>query len=182
MQVKRIKETKEYETPFLTIKKVDFQLPDGKVLNYYTEEAKTDGVVVVAVDEKDNVILIKEWGYAIGEPMIVLPKGCVEKGLTILENANKELQEEAGFKASDLNEIGKLSFAANYFIINTHVVLARNLVHSKLDGDEEIKPEVMLYPFNKFEELIREGKLTDSRIIAALYMTRDYLARNQGKK
>ena len=104
-----------------------------------------------------------------------LPKGKIDRGHNNLTTANKELQEEIGFKAGKLDKLGTVTMSPGYLTQRTHIFLARELTESKLAGDEEESLELIYYPFNKFEELIEEGKLTEARMIAAFYLAKRFL-------
>lgn len=105
-----------------------------------------------------------------------MPEGAIDPEHDDLTTANEELQEEISFKAGKLDKLGTLTMSPGYLTQRTHVFLAGNLTESKLEGDEEEALEVVYYPFDKFEELIDQGKLTEARMIAALYLTKRFLA------
>jgi len=89
--------------------------------------------------------------------------------------ASKELQEEIGFKAGKIERLTTLTMSPGYLTQKTHVFLAQDLSESRLEGDEIEELEIIRYPFNKFEELIEKDELTESRIIAALFLARKKL-------
>ena len=63
-----------------------------------TEFVRTgDEVLVVALAEPDQVLLIKEPSPAFSAPTLVLPGGSVEDNEEFSRTANRELQEEVGF-------------------------------------------------------------------------------------
>jgi ADP-ribose diphosphatase len=104
-----------------------------------------------------------------------LPKGRIDEGSDDLKTANKELQEEVGLKAGKIDKLGVLTMTPGYSTQKVHVFLARDLSESKLEGDEFEGLEIVKHPFEKFEELIESGKLTEARAIAALYLARKFL-------
>jgi len=59
------------------------------------------------------------------------------------------------------------------------VYLARNLRASKLAGDEPHEIVIQKMPLADFEQLIETGRLNDSNVIAALYLTRSFLDKEQ---
>jgi len=108
---------------------------------------------------------------------VALPKGRIENNLNALETANKELQEEIGFKANRLDKIAVLTMSPGYFTQKTNVFVARDVIESKLDGDEDSIVEIFKYPLSKFEDLIDKGELTEARMISALFLARSFLKR-----
>ncbi|WP_122414726.1 NUDIX domain-containing protein, partial [Pseudomonas viridiflava] len=65
-----------------------------------------------------------------------LPKGLIELGEDILAAANRELKEEAGFGARQLEHLTVLSLSPGYMNQKIQVVLATDLYEERLDGDE----------------------------------------------
>lgn len=155
------------------MKDIDIEFAHKKVTYQILE--KSDTALMVPINEKGELILVKEYFYAIDEYQLGLPKGKIDEDHDDLTTANKELQEEIGFKAGRLDKLGVVTMSPGYLTQRTHIFLARDLTASKLDGDEEETLEVIYYPFDKFEELLNQGKLTEARMIAALYLAKRFL-------
>lgn len=171
---KRVGEREIFKTKLFSIKDIDIEFSTGKKVTYQLVE-KRDTALLIPINSNNEVIFVKEYFYAIDEVQLGLPKGRVEEGDDALKTANKELQEEVGYKAHKLDFLGTYTMAPGYYTQKTHMYLARDLEVSKLEGDEEEKLEVFRYPFDKFEELIEQKKLTEARMIAALFLARRFL-------
>lgn len=167
---KRLGEREIFKTKFFTIKDIDLKFGDKKVTYQIME--KSDSALIVPINEKGELVLVREFFYAIDEYQLGLPKGRIDEGYSELETANKELQEEIGFKAGKLQKLGVVTLSPGYSTQKTYLFLATGLTESKLEGDEEEALEVVTYPFDKFEDLIDQGKITDARMIAALYLAK----------
>ena len=130
-----------------------------------------DAVLVVAVRDDGTVVLNVEPSPAFGEPTMVLPGGQTEDGEPHSNTANRELQEEAGYKAARLEPLGELRPFAKYLAVRLFVFLARDLTRSSMEGDERYEIAVEHVPLDAFEPLIAAGRLRDSSSIAALAKT-----------
>ncbi len=170
---KRVGEKIIFQTKLFTIKDVALDF-SGKKISYQILEKK-DTVIIVPITSEGELILIKEYFTAIDEYQIDLPGGRIDPGHSEIETVNKELQEEIGYKAGKIDLLGVVTISPGYLTQKAHLFLARDLSESKLEGDEEEALEIVKYPFDKFEELIEQGKITESRAIAALYMARKFL-------
>lgn len=121
-----------------------------------------DGVIVFPITDEGKIILIKEKRPHENPPIRIKPvSGILEhdKG-TPMENAQREMQEEIGLKARNLELLwsqkgtGTVNHEQFYFI-------ARNLTHEKLpnpDGEETIMGTIEYTP----EELLKA--ITDEEI------------------
>ena len=136
-----------------------------------------DEVLVVALSEQGEVLLIKEPSPAFNAQTFVLPGGCAEDGEEFSLAANRELQEEVGFRATMLNYLGELRPFSKYLAVRSHVYLARHLTPSELPRDEDYDIEVSRVSLDGFEALIGDGRLLDARVIAALYLARAFTGR-----
>jgi hypothetical protein len=89
--------------------------------------------------------------------------------------ANRELQEEVGYRADRLDFLGELRPWSKYLAVRTRVYLARDLRESALPGDEAYEIGVERVPLAAFEALVDQGRLRDARAIAALHLARRFL-------
>ena len=103
--------------------------------------------------------------------------GRMEPGETVLETANRELSEETGYRASQLERLHTLSLAPGILGYQAEIVLARNLEPAVLEGDEVEVPEVLEWPLRKLEEIVATGEITEARTLAALFLARDRMKR-----
>lgn len=167
--IKRVGEKVIFQTKLFTINDIELELSDKIRVRHQIVE-KNDTALIVPITHDQKVIFIREYFTAIDKYALTLPKGSIANDSDALRTANKELQEEIGYKANKLAALGVLTMSPGYLSQKTHVFLARDLVKSKLDGDELEALEIVPYPFKKFEELITKGELTEARTIAALYL------------
>lgn len=158
------------------IERLDLEFSNGVKRTY--ERLCTHGlgaVIVVAMLDEDTVLLVKEYAAGLHHYELGLVKGRLDAGETILEGAQRELKEEAGYGANDLVELTALSLAPGYMTHVTHVVLARDLYAEKLAGDEPEELEIVPWPIADLHELVQRPDCTEGRSIAALYIARDHL-------
>lgn len=158
------------------VEKLDLEFSNGNKRTY--ERLLTHGlgaVIVVALRDDETLLLVREYAVGLHHYEIGLVKGRLDPGETVLEGAQRELQEEIGFAARDLVELTALSLAPGYMTHVTHVVLARDLYPAKLEGDEPEELEVIPWPLSDLHQLVQRPDCTEGRSIAALYIARDYL-------
>ncbi|NND45590.1 MAG: ADP compounds hydrolase NudE [Xanthomonadales bacterium] len=163
-----------------TIEQLDLEFSNGERRTYERLVSRGLGaVIVVPLRDDDTVLLVREYAVGLHHYEIGLVKGRLEANESILEAAQREMQEEAGVAARDLRELTQLSLAPGYMTHVTHVVLARDLYPSRLAGDEPEELEVVPWPLARLDELTARPDCTEGRTIAALYIARDFLAREQ---
>ena len=158
------------------VEKLDLEFSNGEKRTY--ERLRTHGlgaVIVVPMIDDDTVLMVSEYAAGLHHYELGLVKGRLEAGETVLEGAERELKEEAGYGAHKLVELTALSLAPGYMTHMTHVVLARDLYPEKLEGDEPEELEIVPWPIADLHTLVQRPDCTEGRSTAALYIAREYL-------
>lgn len=137
--------------------------------------SRAGAVMVIAMLDKENFIVIEEYAAGLNDYQLSVPKGLIEKDEDVLTAANRELKEEAGFGANELEYITSLSLSPSYMAQRIQVVLARNLYAEKLVGDEPEPIIVSSANLHNLLELSLNPNFSEGRAIAALYIVRDLL-------
>ncbi|GAB4190284.1 MAG: ADP compounds hydrolase NudE [Wenzhouxiangellaceae bacterium] len=159
------------------VESLDLEFANGERRRYERLQSSGLGaVIIVPMLDDQTVLLIREYACGVHGYEIGLPKGRLEADETILEAANRELKEEAGYGARQLDQLTDLTLAPGYMSHRTHVVLARDLYPERLPGDEPEEIEVIPWPIARIGELIGRADCTEGRTLAALFIARETLA------
>ncbi len=160
------------------VEEISLEFSNGVARIYERMVAGKNGaVMIIALTEKQELILIREYSAGTDDYQLAFPKGLIDAGETPLEAANRELKEEAGYGARELEQLKVISLAPGYFSHQMNIIFARNLYEEKLEGDEPEPLDVVLWPFNKINELLTLEDFTESRSIAGLMLVHQYLAK-----
>jgi ADP-ribose diphosphatase len=93
----------------------------------------------------------------------------------VLAAADRELKEEAGFGARQLEHLTELSLSPGYMSQKIQVVLATDLYEERLEGDEPEPMRVDKVNLRELSALAMHPQFTEGRALAALYLARDLL-------
>jgi ADP-ribose pyrophosphatase len=115
-------------------------LPDGRVKRI-SRVYRCDAVSVLAFTDKGNVLLIREFRPYYGEYVWMLPTGKVDKENEAEVTAQRELQEEAGFRANEITPYCTVQHAESIAITH-HIFIAKKLESSPLPQDAHEMIEV----------------------------------------
>ena len=160
-----------------TVEAIDYRFSNGVERQYERLVPGGSGaVMMVAMLDDKHVALIREFGGGIEEYTLTLPKGAVDLGETLVEAANRELQEEIGFAARKITFLKNMSLSPSYIKGGIDVFLAQDLYLSQLEGDEPEPLELVKWPIDNLHELVMRDDCTEGRAIAALYLAREHLA------
>ena len=169
------------KTRFFQVEALDLEFSNGIKRTYERiPEPRTQGVIVVAINAADELLLIREYAAGFHELQLTLPKGIVDAGESLEEAARRELAEEVGFSARNVTFIKRLTLAPGHMGYSIHAMLAQDLYEKHLPGDEPEPPEVVPWPLARLDELISGDQFNEARAIAALLMCREQLASRSG--
>jgi ADP-ribose pyrophosphatase len=147
----------------------EIKLPSGNLAT--REYIKHPGAAaVLPFIDKENIILVKQYRYAIGEITYEIPAGKIDSGETPLECIARELEEETGYKAKKFELL--LSFYPTAALSNEilHIFLAFDLKEGNFNPDEGEFVEKEVVKFKDALEMVKDGHIKDSKtIIAFLY-------------
>jgi ADP-ribose diphosphatase len=158
------------------IEQLDITFSNGKRVEYERMKGSNKGgVLVVALQDDNSVLMVREYSAGVDRYELMFPKGRIENDEPIEEAANRELQEEVGFAARKLTLVKSLTLAPGYMGHLTHVVLAEDLYPATLIGDEPEPLEVVSWDMEKIDDLAIQKDVTEARTIAAAYIVRALL-------
>lgn len=163
----------------------DVTLPDGGIAKReYLDHP--GAVAIIPLLNKNNVIMVKQFRYAVDEVTLEVPAGKIDPNEPPLKCAIRELTEETGYTAKKITKI--LSFWPTAAFANEiiHVYVAEGLTpgNSNPDDDEFLSCEV--WPLKKLYAEIKKGKIKDAKTLIALMALktglfgRGGLGRNRG--
>lgn len=112
-------------SPWLKVWEEDVQLPDGRVVEGYTEVELGDYIIVAALTEDDRVITIRGYRHGARAVGLALVGGGLEPGEEPLAAAQRELLEETGYTANDWQPLGSFVGEPNRGCGTGHYFLAR---------------------------------------------------------
>ena len=118
------------------------------------------GVCVLALDDERNVHLTREFHYAIGRDSTEAVSGGIEPGEDPDATAVRELQEELGLAAGQLEFLTTLDPFTSCMVSPTRLYLAKKLtvVPSNPEGTEQIETVVM--PLGDAVQKVLDGEIT----------------------
>jgi len=127
-----------------------------------------DWVNVIAVTDDGRMVLVEQYRHGTDTMTIEIPGGAVDPGEDPAVSAARELEEETGYLASELIEIGTVEPNPAFLSNRCWTYLA---LGCRADGETHFDPseeiEVSLAPLEDFVRLIDDGTITHSLVIAA---------------
>lgn len=146
-------------------------LPGGRTVEL--EIVRHDGAAaVVAVDDDDRVVLIRQFRWAAGGYLWEIPAGVLDHPEEEPAScARRELEEETGLVAGRLAPLGRLLPTPGYSTEAISVFLARDLAPgTAARGQDEVIAEVRRVAFADALAMVDAGEIVDAKTIVGLHL------------
>lgn len=150
---------------------------DGRIINVHVDDIELEngkeskrevvdhhgGVCVVALTDKDDILLVRQFRYPYKEVLTELPAGKLEKGEDPFEAMKREQLEETGTKSESYTFLGKLYPTPGYCGEIIHIWAGRisEYLEQKLDEGEFL--EVDKVPIEEAVEKVMNNEIPDSK-------------------
>lgn len=165
-----------YNGRLIRLSRETVTLPNGKDVELDIVH-HPGGAVVVALDEKDNVCMLRQFRHAAGGVIWELPAGCIDPGdVEPLATARRELQEEAGLVARDWRELGSILTSPGFCDEVLYLFLARGLEQTSTDHGEDELIEVRWLPLTEALRLVMDNEIKDAKSVSGLLKARAVLS------
>ena len=154
-----------------TLEELEVRFPSGET--GLRDVVRHPGAVgIIALNDRDEVLLINQWRTALGSVTTEIPAGKLEPGEDPRECALREFEEETGLAAGTLDYVTSITPAAGFCDEVLHIYVATDLTEASgehtADDDEFI--DVRWVPLDEAVAACTGGLISDCKTIIALLM------------
>ncbi len=163
-----------FDGNLLKVHRDTVRLPDGS--QGEREYIRHPGAVaIVALTDERKLLLERQYRYPPRREFIEIPAGKIDPGEHHLATAQRELLEETGYVAEEWTRLCVLHTAIGYTDEAIELYLARKLTLKgrQLDPGEFL--ETFLLPFDEAVAMVRDGRISDVKTVAAILWTKVFL-------
>jgi ADP-ribose pyrophosphatase len=146
-----------------------------------TERIKVDhpeAAAVLAFPDKDHILMVRQFRYAIGAETLEIPAGKVDPGETPQSCAGRELIEETGQRASRLFEIFNYYPAIGYANEIIRIFVASGLADIPGRDYSEISA-VETVEVARVHDMIMSGRIRDGKTVIGLSLFKAKMERGE---
>ena len=157
-----------YDNPWIHVEEHDVINPAGKEAIYGIVEYKNYAIGILAIDAEGYIYLIGQHRYPFNEFTWEIPEGGGNINEDPLENAKRELLEEAGISAAKWELIQEVQLSNSVTNEYGFIFLAQELSYHAPDPDEDEDLTIKKIKFADAYEMMQQGIIKDSLTVISL--------------
>lgn len=164
---KTTKMTEIFKGKVIDLQIEEVELPNGRTST--REIIKHPGAVaILPITKEGKLVLVRQYRKALDKVIVEIPAGKLEKGEEPLASAKRELEEETGYKANELDFIVSFYTSPGFAneIIYLYITDQLEKGHSAPDEDEFL--DVMEVSLEEAEEMVRNEIIHDVKTVFAV--------------
>lgn len=162
-----IEEKQMYEGKVFNIRLDTVKLPNGRIgTREIIEQPKSSGIL--AITDEGNILMIKQYRVSIKRNTFELPAGKAEKHENSKDAATRELEEETGFIAKEIEHYTDVYTDIGYVTTPISIFKATGLkkTRQKLDDDEFV--EVHEVSPRELKKMLCGNQINDAKTVAVI--------------
>jgi len=121
--------------------------------------------VMMAVDEKNRVLLVRQFRLPAGKELWELPAGRLDEGEKPLQAARRELKEETGYKARKWKKLAGYWPSPGFVAEKMTIFLATGLTAGEPHPMEDERIKCRWFKRKELDKMIRDGEIEDGKTI-----------------
>ena len=166
----RLSSRETYRNPWMRVREDVVRLPGGQTTLYGVVETGTCVGVLPLLDD-DHVVLVRQYRYVHQEAhRWEMPTGGVHPGESPEAAAQRELMEEAGYRAGKLEQTNTHYTNKSVALETAHLFVGRNLARASAPPDDTEDLEVAVFPFQQAVALAWRSEIRDAMTVMALLL------------
>lgn len=155
------------QTKRFRVERVTQRLPDGR--EHAREVVRHPGaVVILPLLDDGRIVLVRNYRVAVDRTLVELPAGTLDPGEEPAATARRELAEETGYRAAEIEPLVSFYMSPGILDERLHAFVASGLTpgEMELDAGEQLEPFAVTW--DEALKLLERGEIEDGKTIAAL--------------
>lgn len=161
----------------------------GRVFNFYAETITLPNDITLEMEiirhpgaaaivpfwDDQSILMLKQYRYAVDDFIWEIPAGTLEPDEDEMTCAARELAEETGYHARNMEKLGAITPLPAYSDERIHLFMASGLTRASQNLDDDELLSVHRVELNQAMQMIADGKIQDAKTIVGLQLAANRL-------
>lgn len=174
----RIDGARIWKNRFLDAHLDQVRYPDGstgeQVLIHHPGAAAVVPVISDAAGDDPQLLLIRQYRYAVGGSLWEIPAGRLEPGEAPIDCARRELLEETGCRCETLEPLTWLWTTPGFTNEKIHLFVAKGITRGEPSREADEFMEVVPLRLSEVLRMIQRGEITDAKTMVSILYVAGY--------
>lgn len=171
---KTLKSETRYKGKVVNLDILTVELPNGR--ESIREVVRHPGAaMVVPIAEDGHVIMVRQFRKPVEKVCLEMPAGKLDAGEDPIECAKRELKEETGCTAKNIEYITYIDTTPGFSDEKIHIFVATGLEEGDVQPDTDEFVEVRKLKVEDIIKLIYQGDINDAKTIIGAFIAEKYL-------
>ena len=176
---KTMKSDRIFEGKVINLRVDTVELPNGGTSTREVVE-HPGGVGVIPVNENREVLMVRQFRKPVDDVCLEIPAGKLNYGEDPYTCGVRELEEETGFKAKNIQSLGNFYTTPGFTNEVIHIYMATELYKGEVKLDEDEFVEVEAIPLDTLMDMVMRGEIRDAKSIIAILKVNELLKNSGG--
>lgn len=168
-QWKIISQKSVFKAKLFNVKEIVFKDKRGKEKIHHVAQRDTI-VSIFPLTDQYEIYLLSQYRYTLGKTVLEAVAGHVEKKESTIAAAKRELKEEAGISALQLEEIARIEMSGSVFKSKAHLFLAKGLEIGENNPDDDEEIEIVKMPLSEAVGKVMIGEINHATSMIGILM------------
>jgi ADP-ribose pyrophosphatase len=158
-----------YDSDWIRIHHLDIALPDGSVArSWHLIDYPFAASGIVPIGDDGRILMFRQYRFTTGQASWETPGGRLDQGETALAAAHRELREETGYAARQMDFVGKFfpSCGSSNQVFNVFAARGLSRVSEKTDPNEAM--EFRWFTREEIRGMIGRNEIVEGMTLTAL--------------
>jgi ADP-ribose pyrophosphatase len=165
---KRKSRKTEYDNNWIRVDHDEVVNPNGGKGIYGVVHYKNLAIGIIPLDDENNTWLVGQHRYPQNKYSWEIIEGGGPIGISPLESAKRELQEEVGLVADSFELFLEMDLSNSVSDEKALIYVAKGLTQVNADPEETEVLDVVKKPFTEVLRMVMQGEITDSMSVAGI--------------
>jgi ADP-ribose pyrophosphatase len=158
-----------FEGKVIRVQVDDVELPNGKMAK--RELVKHSGAVaILAITPEQKIVLVRQFRKPLEKTILEIPAGKLERGERPERCAERELEEETGYRAEQLKLVTSFYTSPGFADELIYLYQAQELQKGQMQPDQDEFVELVELSLEECLVEIEKGAICDAKTIMAIYL------------
>jgi 8-oxo-dGTP pyrophosphatase MutT (NUDIX family) len=163
------------------VRRMLVRLRDGQQQEYHVIERR-DSVQIVAITRDGRLLMVEQERHGTRASSLEFVAGLIDMGESAAQAALRELEEETGYHAGQLHQLGWYYTDPAILTNKVTVFLAEDCTptgEQQQDAGEDVRP--LLFDLDDLPRLIEDGRVAHGLCVAAWHLYQSRVQRSRSR-